>query len=89
MVRPQGVGVLLEIGALEGGRPVPLDEQQTNAVRQQLLSRQEAGQDALPQVRESARPVFLARVDGDGLPHPDVEQPFPAVGHGDRRGSGV
>jgi hypothetical protein len=52
VVAPKFVGVPLEVRTLQGGWPVSLDEQQTDAVRQQLLCVEEPGQDPFPQVSE-------------------------------------
>lgn len=58
--------VPLEVLALERGRAVALDEQEAQAVREVLLGREEAGEDALPEARVGACVVGLegGRVQG-------------------------
>jgi hypothetical protein len=82
-------GVFLEVGALERGRPVAPDDEQTKSRRQKLLGVLETADEAVPQIRVVAVRVLLAVIDEELTGCPGVDQALTAVLDRDGGDAGV
>ncbi|WP_262401940.1 hypothetical protein [Actinomadura sp. CNU-125] len=77
--------MLVEVAALQAGRPVALDDAQAQAVREQSGGPPEPGRDTGPDVRVRAVRVGEPGVEREFGTRPQVDERFPGVRDRDAR----